>query len=613
MCVSFVACGDSDKKKNNKPKDEPTQSEIENEKLQDAVGNFVENLLAPSSQSVGKKYIDGAIEAVQNAATIQLDIDADVNYSFTDKQYEVVDENESMSLTADLEGSFKAVKTEKGYDMGVELAFKYDFTQGAIESTSTISADTSIRAYLIDGYGYLYSPEYQAWVKTSIPFELTSYYDQLTLMLDAYLGEAMGSFELPDEGELSVIKNLIAKIFDGVCTVEDNALKFETDLKTPLNEILDAQKNLDLKMTFKDYFNKIFKDNGIDLTLDQILDEIATKGSLTVGEAYKAIDDWFKEATGKGVNDLKNALLSQEDIAYVLNKFNDYIDLTSIKALNIDELIKPYEAITLDQVIVMMMSANEESVSPTMSILPPDFSQMQSSPLAELIASIKPIYNVTLENLGIGEYVVYAKGITIDELKQSVKVGFNSFKLQSLDYALNADFVADLPFAKIDVDADATVALKVSDTASALTLPADATSVYYVFTPFGEDNDYFLQFNVSQTEVDGEKVYDFTELGTGSIYKQVGEYVVYYTFTYQIPEATLTNSVSSLELTITEAIIGTGTVSEEERGFTHNDKLSALVEAQIGQKYTITFNAEDGSVNLTAIPVPTEQEIKGAE
>ena len=616
--ASFIGCGDDDKGKKEPPKT-PTASEIANEQLQDAVGDLVGNLLAPSAESTGRKYVDGAIEAVQNAATIELDIDANVAYSFTDKQDGVqpTEEgaNKSMSLTADVDGAFKAVKTEKGYDMGVELAFKYDFSQGVVESTSTIPSDISIRAYLIDGYGYLFSPEYQAWVKTSLPFELTSTYDDLTLILDAYLGDVAEGFANVSEADFAVMKNLIGKVFDGVCKVEDNALKFETDLKTPLNEMLDEQKNLDLTMTFKDYFNKILKDNGVDLTLDQILDEIATKGSLTIGEGYKAINDWFKEATGKGVNELKNALLTQEDIAYVLNKFSDYIDLTAIKELNIDDLIKPYEDITLDEMIVMMtMAESEESVAPTMSALPiPDLSQMQTSPLAELIKSIKPMLNTTLADLGLGEYVALAQGITIDELKQSVKVGFNNFKLQSFNYALNADFVADLPFAKIDVDADATVALKVSETASAITLPDDATKVYYVFTPFGADNDYFLQFDVYHKEVDGKEVYDFTEPGAGSIYKQVGEYVVYYTFKYQIPEATRENSVPSLELTITDAKIGKGTVTEKACGFTQNDKLSKLVAKQIGEKYTIAFDLTEGSVNLTEIPVPTEAELYEAE
>ena len=616
--ISFVACGDSSNKKNNKPKDEPTQSEIANEKLQDAVGEFVGNLLAPSAQSTGKKYIDGAIEAVQNAATIELDIDADVKYSFTDKQFGVQDtedygSDETTSLALDLEGTFKAVKTADGYDMGLEIAYDYSRKFIADEEPQETIDKLSIRAYLIDGYGYLYEPNYQAWVKTSMPFEQTYYYDMLSETLDSYLGKSSATVGNVGEDELTVIKNLIGKVFDGVCTVENNALKFDTDLKTPINEILTEYKNLDLKMTFKDYFNSVMKKEGLDITLEKILDDLATKGSLTLGEVYKSVDDWVKEATGKGVNDLKNALLAQEDIAFVLNKFQDFIDLSAIKALNIDNLIKPYEALTLDQIITLIMSSNEESVEPTMSILPaPDLSQTQVSPFAQLIESIKPIYNVTLEQMGVGEYVNLIKGITVDELKESMKISFNDFALSAFDFDLDADFVADLPMAKIDVDSTVAIDLSLSDTASVIKLPADATTIYYVFAPMGEENEYSLYFGVSEKEVGDNYVYDFTAPGEGTLTLRQGAYIVRYSFEYQIPTATTENSVSSVEITITEAKAGTGFIGENFSTFSENQQLTAFLQSNVGKKATINFNAKDGSVNLTAVPVPTEAELKEA-
>ncbi|MBQ8658027.1 MAG: hypothetical protein IJ506_02735 [Clostridia bacterium] len=623
MGLSFVGCNtgdDSADKDNDKTPTPPPASGgngLTDEELQDAIGDLIGGFLGDkdsSSESTGKQYVDGAIQAIENANTVELSFDADIAYSFTDKQYgnKYEDDllirygdNETQTLDLTASGTLKAVKTEDSYDLALEITLDYEETWLENEETVTDKIDNETgKIYIVDGYAYLNKPNQDEWVKTLMPVEYASIYNELVGILDQCVGEN-GAVS---EDDLTYLKTLAGKIFDGVAKIENNALKFELDLATPANEILDHYKNLDLTMTVEEYLDDVLAEfAGETVTVDALLATLATMGDYTVGEAYGEIDSWLETATGMGVEELKDAILEQEDVAYLLGKLEALGYIQVNEEFDIDEHVKNFKDITMDELFAEMTGFGEEEGSV------PNIPSVPQTALAYFAYSLDQSFQCTFEEAGLDVYVNELKGITVNEAKEAVKIGFEGFNLQSLDFDASADFVADLSIGKIVLDATVAIDLRLSDAKSAITLPASATTIYYGKTNLCFPNDYYIDFSLAEKEIEDRFVYDFTKPGDGSLAVQVGQYVVSYDFEYTVPKAVAGESIASIEVKITDGNIGKGEIEEGRWHMaTTNTDYSALFADCIGKTYTLTLDAAKGEIGFATVPVPTTEQIEAA-
>ncbi len=408
MSVSLFACGGSgdDSSKENGP-DNILGIELP--------GNLEEG--------EGKQYLDGAVEAFKAANTVTIEYTMSASSSTTiNSPYIAEEETDSFGLDV----TFKATlaKTETGYNIAIE--------GNAVRNEDSETYTEPLKAYIVDGYVYNYDYDEETW--DSIAWKDLGNIEGNEDM-PTYIYDAVTAFLSGDVADIdfSAVYDILGPVVEAFAFIENNEYKFNLDMKQDVTTALQTLANIDWTQSVETFINNALKECGSDKTVKSILDEIAAYGAKTVGEVYQEFNEILVQETGKDLNGLKNEVISKiknidfdaltaympaEELAEVLAIINQ------IEAVNFDEEIKPYEEMTIDELIPLITGSS--APSPLKSITDMAYESLKTIPLQQAL------YSMGMQE--IIDFAKEAKYITVDDLSESLSVKFNGYKFSSMNF-----------------------------------------------------------------------------------------------------------------------------------------------------------------------------------
>ncbi len=307
-----------------------------------------------------KNYLTAIADSLVNAKSFKVELDASVSQKDDDTDLNVTIEGDiELSQNADdadlydMALTIKAEGTEK-YDENGDGEFKGDEID---EINETISL------YVKDGYVYMGQEveDEMAWMKYYKPY-------------DEVLADQMGE-SLPED-----VTNVYLEMFDKVL---NNKLVTGTvdAVKTGVAQTAKIENDMfviafDAKDLVNDTVAKLASDPTIEeladyalamvdeeLTVESILDKVATYGEKTVMDVYGEVDAWLVENYEKGVQAIVELVTKDQAIIESLEEAGLKSDeLEAFKNFNVEEtltsMLKAYEMeeMTIDEIIAMMMA-----------------------------------------------------------------------------------------------------------------------------------------------------------------------------------------------------------------------------------------------------------------
>lgn len=408
MSVSLFACGGSgdDSSKENGP-DNILGIELP--------GNLEEG--------EGEQYLDGAVEAFKAANTVTIEYTMSASSSTTiNSPYIAEEETDSFGLDV----TFKATlaKTETGYNIAIE--------GNAVRNEDSETYTEPLKAYIVDGYVYNYDYDEETW--DSIAWKDLGNIEGNEDM-PTYIYDAVTAFLSGDVADIdfSAVYDILGPVVEAFAFIENGEYKFNLDAKEDVTTALQTLANMDWTQSIETYINGILQENGSDKTVKSILDEIGSYGVKTVGEVYKEFNETLKKETGKDLNGLKNEVISKiknidfdaltaympaEELAEALAIINQ------IEAVNFDEEIKPYEEMTIDELIPLITGSSAPST--LKSITDMAYESLKTIPLQQAL------YSMGMQE--IIDFAKEAKYITINDLSENLSVKFSGYKFSSMNF-----------------------------------------------------------------------------------------------------------------------------------------------------------------------------------
>ena len=401
----------------------------------------------------GEQYLDGAVEAFKAANTVTIEYTMSASWNSTVKTpYAAAEETDGVAMGL----NFKATlaKAEEGYNIAIEAtSTEQDWGEEVMTSP--------FKVYIVDGYVYEYDYDEETWDSIALEELVGDYvhdYDiepltsveedkklpdrtltpWATLISTAIMSVVSGDIA---DVDFSAVYDILGPVVEALAFIENSEYKFNLDAKEDVTTALQTLANIDYTQTVEAYINNALKESGSKETVKSILDEIASYGAKTVGEIYKDFNETLKTETGKDLNGLKAELvakLKEIDLtvleAYIpaeeLMQVNAII--TQIEAFDIDEMIKPYEKMTIDELLSssmggdMMPYAAAPEASALKSITDMIYTQLQTMTLQQAL------YSMDMNE--IMELSKQAKYVSVSDLSEKLSIKFNGYKFSSMNF-----------------------------------------------------------------------------------------------------------------------------------------------------------------------------------
>lgn len=379
----------------------------------------------------GAKYLEGAVDAFNEAETITIEVDLDTGSSTKASSPYM---EEPMTSNSAMDVTFKATlaKTETGYNVAME--------GNAVISRGGETITQPVKACIVDGFAYNYDYEEKTWEKASLEDIMdTEGNESLSELAELY--NALTA----EDADFSEVFAVLGPIVEQFAYIEDNEYKFQLDLKKDATDALNYLANLDYTQTLETYLNSVLTKFGSNKTVKDILDEVGSHGAYTVGEAYAALNEILVQETGKNVKGIKDELVAELK-ALDTSIFEEYLSadeiaqfnaiLTQIEGMDVDAFVQPYAEVTVDELLVMLLAAQSgdmeiysEASTETISlksITDMIYTSLKTQTLAQALYSMgmKEIMDVSEQ----------AKYITVSDLSEKLSIKFKGFKFSSMTY-----------------------------------------------------------------------------------------------------------------------------------------------------------------------------------
>lgn len=412
----------------------------------------------------GAKYLEGIVDAVKEANTITLDFDFSYSMESSGKANGVSPANgdtvtvSTSTMTVDVTLNCVFAKTENGYNAsikgnltGTEDEYKYE---------------EPVEMRIVDGVVYNYDSDDEIWESESFTDLIGEEGSQVYTVLET-IYTALNSEEI----DLSKVYAYLGPVLEQYCYISNNKYNFELDLKDEMNETLQYLANLDYNQTAEAFLNDVLKQLGAETTVKAIIDELASYGTYTVGDAYEALNEWLQQEYQTDANGLKNELV--KEVETLLAEFKDYIPpleyvqistyIEQIKNANLDELITPYKDFSVDN-LVTLATGNQ-------------FTSMENmlNYLHELLSSMTA--NDLLKGMGMNDFVEIVqefKDLSFTDYKQTFAMKFNGFKISSASETVKVGFTYDGTYGKAKLDVSESFELKLSSATTTIEAPIAA-------------------------------------------------------------------------------------------------------------------------------------------
>ena len=401
--------------------DDPTTGDEEDDPTKDDPTTD-DNTTADKPTTDTEKYLAAIEEALKGANTVKLNLSINTAINSTYGK-------SGMKVNA----TATVAKTETGVNM-LLVSESIDVDTGAVVGTEEI--------YIIGNKAYTYSEYDEAYIELDLSeagIDMTN----LEEMLKQYLPEG---FEIPTptEEELLLIKEALVSAFEETFKLDDKGnLVFSLDLAAIINPVLDELKAIDYeKQTIGETINKALAAAEAGVTVEDILNELATKGSLTIGELYEELDKALVELCGKTNQQIfAEAVNSEEFKAQMQTILPMLEEVYGISAEQVNEMtaalakdglkafIQPEQLeITLDQLVAMLAQASSGNMGADGTVVPEvtlaqlveSFkTQILATPLIAVIGqeTVDAIKNTTIKALGAELTLVLGENFKFEGIK----------------------------------------------------------------------------------------------------------------------------------------------------------------------------------------------------
>lgn len=362
-----------------------------------------------------KTYLSDIGSALVGAKSFKVELDASISQS---------DDNSEMDMTieGDIELSQNA-DDEELYDMSLVLnvsgTSKYDYNDdGDFKDIApwededaedpdmeTQEVEEAIKLYVKDGYVYMCQENEdgdEEWRKYYKPYDEVLADEMGETLPDDVTNAYLEMFEkvLDNElvtGTVDAVKTGIAKTAE----IKDGMFVIAFDAKTLVNDTIAMLVD---DPTMEELVNYALAMVDEELTVEGILDKLATYGDKTILDVYDEIDAWLVANYEKGVQDIVELVTKDQDIIDALEEvgledalieqfqnFNVEETLTSmLEAYNMKDL-------TIDEIIAMMMGGMGGQAAPMASEEAPEMT------LESIVEMVKEQYlDMTLSEM-VGE------------------------------------------------------------------------------------------------------------------------------------------------------------------------------------------------------------------
>ena len=367
MVFCFAACG---------PEETPTPENPTCTDHVDADGNGIcdtpgcgasvkgEYAPTPVAPGMAAAYVNAIWGAVEAAKTVTATVDvtnAQTQTAMTDAEGNVIAEASSAEMSVHFD--LTLAMAENGINLKV--------TGNASMKEGEDTENQNMEAYIVDGMAYartMYGEEWGEWSVSPIelPEEAAGMISQFAALVAELIPE---DFEITPE-MIGEIKAAFASAITALMTVnEDGSFGAKLDAKVVIDEVIEFITSIKAEDTIGSVVNKILAIADPEMTIEAILDGVGTYGAITVGEIYTAVNDALVTETGMGINAIKNAILAEDAIVAILvdSGMVDAETLAGVKEADLDVMVKEYAAMTIDDVVYMIMmaqSAPDDEIQP---------------------------------------------------------------------------------------------------------------------------------------------------------------------------------------------------------------------------------------------------------
>lgn len=417
--------------------------------------------ITPPETTTAQKFTEWA-DGVKTAKV-------EFNASFATKENYANDNGQLVSepITATVEGEVVLAWTDSGVNA------EFDATIGG---TVIEGAKVTVEGCLVDGVAYLdqgagmYRMIYdigtvleEAMAETGITEE------QISAFGDVIVETVKKEYKDIDAAFDAIFEDVEAE--EGVKTVTEDGSAW-------INALLAYIKTLDVEnTTVVEAIDGVLKMINPAWTTEKIFDEVTEISEMKVADAYKAIDEAVKAETDKTVQEWKDALIANEEIAAILEEEMGKEVVDQIKAVDIQEdIIAEIGEMTVDQFVSSMVNeGGEEETEPALVIatyIAQAEAYLAEMTVADLGLPLEEIGELVFNKLSASASVKYDEDQNIEYVSSAFEVNV-AYK--------EAVYVSEEESIEADNFLKAAVEVKVSEvgkTAPTIALPDDAVIVY---------------------------------------------------------------------------------------------------------------------------------------
>ena len=390
-----------------------------------------------------KNYLTAIADSLVNAKSFKVELDASVLQKDDDTDLNV-------TIEGDIELSQNADDADL-YDMALTIKAegteKYDYNgDGEFKGDEIDEIDETISLYVKDGYVYM-GQEVEgemAWMKYYKPY-------------NEVLAEEMGE-TLPEE-----VTNVYLEMFDKI--LENKLVTGTVDaVKTGVAQTAEIKDGMfviafDAKDLVNDTVAKLASDPTIEeladyalamvdeeLTVESILDKVASYGEKTIMDVYGEVDAWLEENYEKDLQGVVELVTKDQAILDSLEEAGlNSADLEAFENFNVEEtltsMLEAYEMeeMTIDEIIAMMMAGEMGGTAPMASEEAPEMT------LESMVEMVKEQYlGVKLSEMMGDEWDVVEEvlgKIEANALSASFGAKYgNDNKVNYIEVAMDVDF-----------------------------------------------------------------------------------------------------------------------------------------------------------------------------
>lgn len=441
----------------------------------------------PSSSEVtgeGAKYMEGIIKSLKEANTLTINVDA-----VSDTTYVETDHNFTDKTNADI--TLQLAKVENTYNV---------YFNASVETIHHEYTNTdTVEAYIISDAIYVLEDgeeDGSGWTKQAFDWETalglndaeagTEGAPTATTMIEQMLGQLAA-------GDTTALYNALGVIFEQAVLIDikNQTYNFELDLAAPINAGIEYLNDLDLAQSVTAYVDGILASVNAGVTVKDILEEVATAGTVTVQDIYNALNAAIQENANMDIDGLKNEVLNQLDLSMYETMMDEESFaqisqmITMLKETKVSELLADYMAVTVDDLIAMYMGegATAEALAAQVEAM---LSEMTVGNVLDMIsAGMGENYDYETDT-----YIPYTfqdvlaaiNSLDLRTLKEGVSVQFNGYGVKGLTYNfdmdasyINGDYAQTIKNSQV-------VTIVASDEITSLTAPTDYELIEGDFT-----------------------------------------------------------------------------------------------------------------------------------